>query len=273
MNPTNAPDAKRRRQDLPSVSNQSLEDGEVAADDEQPREPDSPAVPSNQQPGDHEGSAEEGEVTVDTEREAIQEQVERSLSHKPQSTVSQREVRYYLISSVVCSLCGVKGHMSFACTEQTESRRCHICAAADHNSQYCPLVMNRRRGGMRMDSGIKRQVGAPRDPTLWCYICNQPDHLDCSTGKQPGVISCSNCGERGHTISGCDIMKVNPAVAAVRALDGERRDNQMNKRRRPGGERRDNHNKAKSDAEFVAKLLDRVNRPAQSYQRYRGRNG
>lgn len=154
---------------------------------------------------------EEGEVTADNERVAIDQQVENDLQ-RASAGVAQKDARYFTGGdTVICSSCGVKGHMSYMC-EDRDNHRCFTCNNKGHNSAKCPY-----RTPRRPRSGI-RQVSHPREPVLSCYVCHREGHLDCSVNRRRGILSCYNCGARGHTGANCNLPGVDVVSKIWREL-------------------------------------------------------
>lgn len=204
-------DTNRIRTDSPREWEGHLEDGEV------PSAARTLGEANENREETESGSAEEGEVTAETQREEIQSQVSQGMLEGGTS-VSQKEMRYFTAGSVVCSLCGVKGHMSYSCTEEDEGR-CFLCGGRGHKSTGCPQSRNRHRS----QRGILRSVGRPREPVLSCYVCHEQGHLDCSFDNYKGVLSCANCGGLGHSFSVCDLPKPGAVLRAIRTLEVERK--------------------------------------------------
>lgn len=154
--------------------------------------------------------------------------------------VMQKDARYYMLDQVVCGHCGVKGHLSYDCTEEEASIRCFICAKSGHSSKDCPDdccyycnktghkqkdCPDRASGrGARKRRSTVRIVRPPRPPKLKCYVCGLPGHLDCSLGKGPkAVLSCYNCGMTGHAGGGCNMTSVDKVIPIVMEMERERK--------------------------------------------------
>lgn len=197
---------------------------------------------------------EEGEVAADTGRAAIDIQVQNDLSQAGMS-VAQKDARYFTEGdSVICSSCGVKGHMSYKCPE-ADDRRCFTCGQVGHNMVKCPYQIPRR------SKSCIRRVGAPREPVLSCYVCHQTGHLDCSLGSRKGVLSCYNCGLRGHTGAGCNMPRADVVMTIARDLiDRDRIDKKNRQSRQFKGNSNLNKNarKARESAEFRDLLISRL---------------
>lgn len=191
-------------------STSHLEDGELVVND----------IINEEGPLDEEilldDSAEEGELNNTTEREAIVLKVNRDLSEVASSGVSQKEVRYFTASSVICEECGMKGHMSFKCQEQKKNR-CFKCGESGHVRSQCPEELNSLLNKKR--PGRHRRVGPPREPVISCFVCGGKGHLDCSFGKLSGLLSCANCGRAGHTLHDCDLPQPGSVMSIVRSID------------------------------------------------------
>lgn len=213
----------------------SLEDGEVASEDEAASDGEitgdggmvvdnawkaNDGAIENMQVGPNGGDdmerqivdgMEEGEVTANDERAAIDLQVQKDLQHASTS-VQQKDARYFTGGDlVVCSICGVKGHMSYMC-EEADDRRCFACGNKGHTSSKCAYQTPRRpRCGVR-------KVGLPREPVLKCYVCHGDGHLDCSVNRWRGVLSCYNCGLRGHSGGNCNLPPADSILQICRDL-------------------------------------------------------
>lgn len=231
----NAPIAKRRRISLDGEPSHldHLEDGEVASDDSSDEE----VIDVDDLEDD---SAEEGELTVESERAAIDNQVRRDLSDAAVS-VAQKDARYFTLSSVVCSHCGIKGHMSYTCTEKDEER-CFLCGKVGHIGRACPSndFQNKRK--------THRPVGSPREPMLRCYVCKERGHLDCSIGQWKGILSCCNCGQVGHAGTGCNMPSVSRVLPIVKSMEIDRKDSRKDNSRGP------RHKKSNEDSKAVEAL-------------------
>lgn len=218
----NTPIAKRRRMSLDGEPSHPdhLEDGEVASDDSLDEE----IIDVDELEDD---SAEEGELTIESERAAIDSQVNRDLSGAAVS-VAQKDARYFTLSSVVCSHCGIKGHMSYTCTEKDEER-CFLCGKGGHIARDCPS------NDFQSKRKTHRPVGSPREPLLRCYVCKERGHLDCSIGQWKGVLSCYNCGMVGHGGTGCNMPNVARVMPIVKGMENERKDTPRGQRNRKSG--------------------------------------
>lgn len=258
-----APAKRRRTSTIPTPI--ALEDGEVT--------PTTPARPApevivlsddDDDDGDETDSAEEGEVTAASERAAIDNHVDISLSAGANTpTVAQKDARYYMLSAVVCSHCGVKGHLSFHCTEETENERCFLCGASGHSSRSCPkevCFVCGSRGHRARDCssrpGVERRrfvrdIPLARDPVLTCYVCGGHGHLDCSLTRadSAGILSCYNCGEKGHAGHGCQLANADKVMGIVRGMDIDRK--------RAGG-RSKRKSREEDSAEFRYTLVQRA---------------
>lgn len=165
--------------------------------------------------------------------------------------VMQKDARYYLIDNVVCSHCGVKGHLSYDCPEEETSTRCFMCGKTGHSSKdcpnevcyYCKRTGHRQRDcperaagrGSRKPRVERRSIGPSRPPKLRCYVCGQGGHLDCGLAKVPsGVLSCFNCGMLGHAGGGCNMTSVDRVIPIVMEMERERKQNKVAAAKRKG---------------------------------------
>jgi transcription elongation factor Elf1 len=164
--------------------------------------------------------------------------------------VAQHSARYFMMDNVVCSHCGVKGHLSFDCPEEPEARRCFLCGKPGHNSRACPdeacfycgkaghrqrdcptKTRDRTRGASgprprhtRFGREVRR-LAPPHATRLVCYVCGEDGHVDCSLVKSPrAVLSCCNCGAAGHAGNGCHEPPAERWVTHVNDVMRERRD-------------------------------------------------
>jgi hypothetical protein len=163
--------------------------------------------------------------------------------------VEQHNARYFMMENVVCSHCGVKGHMSFDCPEEADERRCFLCGKPGHDSKSCPdeacfycgsaghrqrdcptKLVDRKRGALgprprhiKFDRAA-RKLSPPRQTLLFCYVCGGHGHVDCSLAKQStAALSCCNCGQVGHALSGCPEPTAERWISYVNDLQRERR--------------------------------------------------
>lgn len=155
--------------------------------------------------------------------------------------VAQKDARYFMLADVVCSHCGVKGHLSFDCPEEEQVKNCYICGKSGHQSRECPDEMKcyycgksghrardcpeRASGGRGMRRNrVLRNVSPPREPKLKCYVCGADGHLDCSLAKMTaGVLSCYNCGMKGHAGGGCNMTSADRVIPIVMEMERERK--------------------------------------------------
>lgn len=245
---------KRRRVSAQSVSPSALdrlEDGEVPSDGSLEDD-----VIDVDRLGDD--STEEGEVTVASERAAIDTQVRRDLSD-PTESIAQKDARYFTLPSVICSLCGTKGHMSYSCTEKDEER-CFVCGVSGHRGRECPQTSRRKQQARR----VIRRVGAPREPNLRCYVCKERGHLDCSIGQWKGILSCCNCGVAGHAGAGCNMPSAERVLPIVRDMERERKEKARSAKQKAKGSQRISDGQGKEEvklreaSEFHESLLNHL---------------
>lgn len=132
--------------------------------------------------------------------------------------VEQGSARYFMMDSVLCSFCGISGHLSYECPEEPDEVRCFLCGKPGHTSQscdqeacfYCHKTGHRASVCPAKLSGLPpvrfqgpsrgtRPVSPPRPVRLVCYVCGKDGHVDCSLAKaSTTAMSCCNCGNSGH---------------------------------------------------------------------------
>lgn len=154
-------------------------------------------------------------------------------------------------SSLICFICGSVGHLARDCTEERQ-RPCFLCAGFGHESWDCPNRFCFRcghKGHMQRDcqqasakskeyvclrcgrwdcscsgSGdyYRFEVGCTSEyletdlQHIRCFVCFQLGHLCCKPSPQePAVLSCYNCGARGHAGEDCK-RGLAPAMYAER---------------------------------------------------------
>lgn len=163
--------------------------------------------------------------------------------------VAQHNMRYFMMENVVCSHCGIKGHLSYDCPEEVEERRCFLCGKTGHDSKCCPdeacfycgetghkkrdcpkKVLDRIRSysGARSRhlrfNGKRRKISPPRPVPLFCYVCGGDGHVDCSLVRPPrALLSCCNCGVVGHAYKGCPEPSAEKWVSYVSEQQREKR--------------------------------------------------
>eukprot|EP00172_Hildenbrandia_rubra_P002643 Plantae.Rhodophyta-Hildenbrandia_rubra.ctg3642.p1 GENE.Plantae.Rhodophyta-Hildenbrandia_rubra.ctg3642~~Plantae.Rhodophyta-Hildenbrandia_rubra.ctg3642.p1 ORF type:complete len:447 (+),score=129.71 Plantae.Rhodophyta-Hildenbrandia_rubra.ctg3642:1973-3313(+) len=167
---------------------------------------------------------------------------------KESTDVMQANARYFMMDDVVCKNCGLKGHLSYDCTEEEEEKRCFGCGMPGHDARdcpneacfYCGELGHRqrdcetkkedfkngrfRRTAAHNRSGVKlRRIEQPRtNMRIYCYVCGQDGHLDCSLdAAPPALLSCYNCGKVDHTGAECTEPTVDEMVHAVNELERE----------------------------------------------------
>lgn len=209
----------------PGIGNSASEDGEI---------------------DEHEdGSAEAGETSTTGERAQMEAVISADLAAGGQE-VAQKDARYFMLADVVCSHCGVKGHLSFDCPEEEQKVKCFLCGKAGHRSRECPDEMcyyckksgHRARDCPERTAGTRgvrrkrelRSVSPPRKPKLHCYVCGGDGHLDCGLlNIPPGILSCYNCGMTGHAGGGCHMTSVDRVVPIVMEMERERKQRRLTK--------------------------------------------
>lgn len=211
-------------------------------------------------------SSEEGELTPEAERAQIDAQIAHDIATGTRD-VAQKDARYFMLENIVCQNCGTKGHMSYDCTEEQETPRCFICGSQEHTSRDCPDdgcfdcggKGHRAKDCTERRKRRRRIVGPARNFDLDCYVCGEIGHLDCGLREMPtGVMSCCNCGQRGHTKIGCDIASVDRVVPIAFDMERERK---AKKKEGKGGK----ENPEVAAKEYRAMLMDRVKK--QRYNR------
>lgn len=187
---------------------------------------------------------EEGELTSDTQAEAISTNVNASLQTSTR-LVNEKDSRYFMLAETVCRHCGTKGHLSFNCSEQVKKETCFVCGKQGHISRNCPndlCYFCRQPGHRARDCPNKgkvkrverkfRSVSPPRQFRLDCYVCGNFGHLDCSIGRIKGVLSCYNCGQKGHSGVQCTILPVEKVMPIVMELLQREKTPRKKKRKR-----------------------------------------
>lgn len=148
--------------------------------------------------------------------------------------VMQKDARYFMMGNVVCSFCGLRGHLSYDCQEEEEQLRCYLCGGKGHSSRDCPeetCHQCKQRGHRARDCALKgakrrvrRKCGPPRELTADCFVCGQSGHLDCSVDKMmSGVLSCCNCGQKGHNGANCNLPAIEKMIPIVLEMERGRR--------------------------------------------------
>eukprot|EP00737_Agarophyton_chilense_P003184 gb/GEZJ01003695.1/.p1 GENE.gb/GEZJ01003695.1/~~gb/GEZJ01003695.1/.p1 ORF type:complete len:265 (-),score=23.88 gb/GEZJ01003695.1/:803-1597(-) len=160
--------------------------------------------------------------------------------------ILQKDARYFTISNVVCSFCGLKGHMSYDCVEEEEQQRCYLCGGKGHSSRECPdetCHLCKKAGHRARDcalKGVKRRVrrkcGPPRDLSMTCYVCGNDGHLDCSVERGGrGTLSCLNCGASGHNGANCNMPSADKMIPIVLEMERTRREQRVAARKKRKG--------------------------------------
>ncbi|GJQ11156.1 hypothetical protein GpartN1_g2947.t1 [Galdieria partita] len=134
---------------------------------------------------------------------------------------TESQARYFSESTVICSNCGLVGHLSVFCPEDVLGRRCFLCGGEGHLARNCPEELCHnclRPGHKRKDCTLPRRDWRREEKhaypqyediknvkKLKCYFCGKAGHLDCSFEKLKfcKIVSCYNCGERGHSGGSC----------------------------------------------------------------------
>ena len=182
------------------------------------------------------GEADDVEETVDHESETDDEDVKNAKRKRRKSS------RYFTEAdiSTKCHRCGQVGHMAFECTNKRALRPCFMCGKLGHEARDCTekvcyrcgqtghiaddctsKVRIRRRGPsgiIEVCMDLRRSMnGGMRD--IRCMVCGGFGHIICglrSSNVQHATVSCSNCGEEGHTQESCR----RPREREIRGNDG-----------------------------------------------------
>lgn len=131
--------------------------------------------------------------------------LEEKASSGSRRSTGEREVRYFAVDDVLCSRCGLRGHLSWACPEPEAEVRCFICGMPGHvsrdcqrevcyycgeighKSRECPTRAResdpRYRNERRSRTPERKSSFVARTIPLRCYVCNGNDHLDCSLSR------------------------------------------------------------------------------------------
>lgn len=183
---------------------------------------------------DPDDDREDGEVDPNAERKEIESQISRDLS-KAEPDVLQKNARYFMLTNVVCSKCGIKGHLSYDCPEEDIEERCFLCGGVGHSSKNCPSEVcyicgeNGHRAKectssrKKVKTTVKRDVPPSREPRLRCYVCGEEGHLDCGLKNiTQGKLSCFNCGDLGHTGHGCRLPSADRTLPTAMEMEKTR---------------------------------------------------
>lgn len=210
--------------------------------------------------GSEDGEIEEASGEIGKNTEDLVFSAVREAFRAGGKDIEQHNARYYTLDNVVCSNCGVKGHMSFDCPEVEDAKRCFLCGKPGHDSKSCPdeacfycgMAGHRKRDcptrtsdrahprgagprptHIRFGVQARRRLSPPRTISLYCYVCGAKGHVDCSLAesrlsKAPRSngtprVSCCNCGEQGHVRSGCPEPPPERWSAYVTDLQREKR--------------------------------------------------
>ncbi|KAJ8901565.1 hypothetical protein NDN08_003774 [Rhodosorus marinus] len=192
----------------------------------------------------------------------------------------ERDVRYFAVDEVLCSRCGLRGHLSWACPEPEPEVRCFICGKPGHVSKdcqkevcyYCGETGHKSRecpqksSDMAKGSGrwtpnrgfSKRASFEPKPVPLKCYVCHNEGHLDCSlSNPYPARLSCFNCGELGHSGLSCTLPNVNSTLHSLsRIIREDDPDGQVGGRKRRRSSFGENPEKQKEMARRLYERLD-----------------
>eukprot|EP00871_Galdieria_phlegrea_P000799 jgi/Galph1/171/GphlegSOOS_G4925.1 len=142
-------------------------------------------------------------------------------TEKESSLHEESQARYFSGSNVICSNCGLLGHVSLLCSEEPIGKRCFLCGDEGHIARDCPQELCHnclRPGHKRRDCTLPRRTVGVDESQLYpcfdelenveelrCYLCAKRGHLDCSYETLPfsKIISCYNCGQHKHAGWNC----------------------------------------------------------------------
>jgi hypothetical protein len=176
-------------------------------------------------------------TTVTSDDKESEEEKSSSVYIEEENTLqAESRARYFSESNVICSNCGLVGHLSVLCPEEVIARRCFLCGAEGHLARNCPeeLCHNCLRPGHKRKEctlprrDLKReekhaylkQEDIRNMKDLICYVCGKRGHLDCSFNRMKfcKIVSCYNCGQRGHSAIGCRRPRADECISVANRL-------------------------------------------------------
>lgn len=146
------------------------------------------------------------------------------------------------VEAIRCFLCGRAGHRADNCPQEY----CYLCEENGHHAKHCPHATKGRRVSRKILRERKKAVAAlaaagegeagagaagasakrarvvydERAIAPLCYLCGSREHADCSLLRNPrAVLSCSNCGMKGHAGNVCPEPHFERWMHAVRDMD------------------------------------------------------